>query len=198
MQLVINSDVCTAHGLRLEDFMLLYCIKQGLLHTEIMQDLQKEGHVVLLGNMVPYNIKNYRLTAKGNKVVEDILNSSIVTEVKTSTSRFDNLATQMCNLFPQGKMPNTKFSWQGSPGVIAIRLKSFVRKFGDFSDEQFLNATKRYVQDYAKQNYQYMQLLKYFIWKDDAVKGMDSQLLTYIQHPEMGTEDTDIGNATLV
>lgn len=198
MQLVIDPKFCESQGITMAEFIILYGFKHNLIRMDFLRKQISDGNLIVLGNQIPVTIDKVCLTKKGEERINSILEKLSISETQVNKSRLEHLAEGMCALFPEGKMPGTKYSWQGGPALIALRLKSFIKKFGDFTDEQFLDATRRYVADYAKQNYQYMQLLKYFIWKDDDVKGLDSQLLTYIVHPEMGTEDTDIGNATLV
>jgi hypothetical protein len=74
-------------------------------------------------------------------------------------------------------------------------LKKFVLKYGNYSDEEIIAATKKYVDSFGG-NYMYMQLLKYFIWKN-KVSGAElidgrlvgevekqSQLAAYIEDKE--------------
>jgi hypothetical protein len=68
-------------------------------------------------------------------------------------------------------------------------------KYGDYPDEDIINATKKYVNSFNG-NYQYMQLLKYFIWKNKVTGGelidgrvvgeveKQSQLAAYIEDTE--------------
>ena len=76
------------------------------------------------------------------------------------------------------------------------RLSKFFLKYGNnHTDEEIINATKRYV-DSFNGNYQYMQLLKYFIWKnkvtgEEVVRGRivgeverQSQLAAWLEDKE--------------
>ena len=88
-------------------------------------------------------------------------------------------------MYPNGKKGGTQYYWRDSTNVIAKKLKAVIKKYGDcFTDEQAIDATKRYVASFNG-NYQFMQLLKYFICKN-VVKGGEveeqSQLLSYIEN----------------
>lgn len=66
------------------------------------------------------------------------------------------------------------------------RLKLFFKKYGnEYTDEQIIQATKKYVEGFNG-NYTYMRLLKYFIFKEKVgasgeVEG-DSELISYIEN----------------
>ena len=75
-------------------------------------------------------------------------------------------------------------------------------KYGEYSDEQIIQATKAYV-DSFNGNYTYMQLLKYFIWKnkvtgEEVVRGRivgevekQSQLAAWIEDAPEKTVNND-------
>ena len=113
-----------------------------------------------------------------------------------SEERLKTLANSLRELFPAGKKPGYAYLWRDSESCIVDRLKKFFLKYGDnHTDEEIIDATKRYV-DSFNGNYQYMQLLKYFIWKnkvtgEEVVRGRivgeverQSQLAAWL-------EDTD-------
>ena len=45
-----------------------------------------------------------------------------------------------------------------------------------YTDEQIINATQKYINSFNG-NYAYLKLLKYFIWKDERLKGESVQSL---------------------
>ncbi len=94
------------------------------------------------------------------------------------------LAQELKKIFPKGsKVPGHQ--WTEGIKLIILRLKIFFKKYGIYSNEEIINATKAYVESYNG-NYQYMQTLKYFIFKDvrgeSGVVEPKSQLLTYIEN----------------
>ena len=70
--------------------------------------------------------------------------------------------------------------------MIVRRLKLFFKKYENtYTDEQIIQATEKYVQGFNG-NYQYMRLLKYFIFREKVgaageVEG-DSELISYIEN----------------
>ena len=84
--------------------------------------------------------------------------------------------------------------WRDSKSIIAKRLKSLVSRYKvEFTDEQAIKATERYVKSFNG-NYQFMQLLKYFISKTIIVDGRTeevSQLLSYIENEDSENINND-------
>lgn len=111
---------------------------------------------------------------------------------KVNDDRFSILADKLRELYPTGRKSGTQLQWRDSSRAIALRLKAFVKRFKvDFTDEQYIDATKRYIGSFNG-NYQYMQVLKYFIMKSVLEDGMtvtNSQLLSYIQNEEADVTD---------
>lgn len=104
---------------------------------------------------------------------------------RDNDDRFNNLADKLRELFPTGRKPGTQLQWRDSTKVIAQRLKAFVKKFDvEFTDEQAIEATKKYISGFNG-NYQFMQVLKYFIMKagkEDGTSIINSQLLSYMEN----------------
>ena len=109
---------------------------------------------------------------------------------ESNDNRFTKLADKLRELYPTGRKSGTQLQWRDSTAVIAKRLKAFVKRFEvDFSDEQYIDATRRYIESFNG-SYQFMQVLKYFIMKSGVEDGMtitNSQLLSFIQNTEADT-----------
>lgn len=109
---------------------------------------------------------------------------------ESNDNRFTLLADKLRELYPTGRKSGTQLQWRDSTAVIAKRLKAFVKRFEvDFSDEQYIDATRRYIESFNG-SYQFMQVLKYFIMKSGVEDGMtitNSQLLSFIQNTETDT-----------
>lgn len=119
---------------------------------------------------------------------------------KDNDDRFNNLADKLRELFPTGRKPGTQLQWRDSTKVIAQRLKAFVKKFNvEFTDEQAIEATKKYISGFNG-NYQFMQVLKYFIMKADKEDGtsiINSQLLSYMENAGQEEDLSDDWATTL-
>ena len=146
---------------------------KGLIFTESMKD------------GFPYDVRS---TKDSEELVEGAY-ADMEISGRANDNRFSILADKLRELYPTGRKGGTQLQWRDSTAVIAKRLKAFVKRFEvDFTDEEYIAATKRYIQTFNG-NYQYMQVLKYFIMKSGVEDGLsitNSQLLSYLQN-----EDTD-------
>lgn len=119
---------------------------------------------------------------------------------KGDDDRFNNLADKLRELFPTGRKPGTQLQWRDSTKIIAQRLKIFVKKFDvKFTDEQAIEATKKYISGFNG-NYQFMQVLKYFIMKagkEDGTSVVNSQLLSYMENTDCTDNFSDDWTSTL-
>jgi hypothetical protein len=133
---------------------------------------------------------NARLTQSGVDLIESIFLNSEFRTPECAEDRYDKLAKKMQELFPEGKKPGTKLMWRDSQAMIAKKLKALVKKYGvKFTDEEALDATKKYVNSFNG-DYQFMQVLKYFISKRNQLTGEEtSQFLSYIENA--GQEDVN-------
>ena len=185
-KITFDIDVCEKEGLTTNEF--LYLI--SLYFNEPLQCI-KEFKSLVQKCLVTYwgydenNPEKVELTREGVQKVESVILNSEFKEGTKQGDRLTNLAKQLQELYPNGKKGGTQYYWRDSTNVIAKKLKAVIKKYGDcFTDEQAIDATKRYVASFNG-NYQFMQLLKYFICKN-VVKGGEveeqSQLLSYIEN----------------
>ena len=194
MKYVIDEDVCNRHGISLEGFLYLLTLT---LNKPITQDTIKEvwslGAIVV--NKTDGNkILSASLDKTGETIVTEILEDSTTINSSNDTDRFLELAEKLIELYPKGKKPGTAYMWRDSKVVIAKRLKSLCnRTNATFTNDQAINATKRYVESFNG-NYTNMQLLKYFISKRQVIEGNIeevSQLLSYIENEDSEQLDRD-------
>jgi len=109
---------------------------------------------------------------------------------KDSSRDFDKLAEQMIQVYHEagckGKYPyapNTH--WTCSVQIISNRLQSPRINLASYSDEQIIEATKKYIDVPIKD---YKRTLLYFIWKNDN-NELKSDLLTYLDNND--SDDTN-------
>lgn len=185
MKLVVDSEVCESKGLTLEEFIVLYLNSKNV-------DISKTINSIIEKKVAGKDLFNPNavvLSSNSRKLLEEIILDSDKTVAKNN-KRLENLAEKLRELYPEGKKQGTQYYWRDSNSVIVKKLKALIKKYGDcFTDEQAINATRKYVASFNG-NYQFMQLLKYFISKN-VVKGGEveetSQLLSYIENA--GQED---------
>lgn len=115
----------------------------------------------------------------------DTLSGKGATRVKMTTVEsaqvlepdFTENVTAYRELFPIGMLPTGAASRSSVP-ELASRFTKFFRVFPEISWEMILTATKRYVDKYAEQNYEFMKNSSYFILKADNSSGTCYELAT--------------------
>jgi hypothetical protein len=120
------------------------------------------------------------------------------TQKKDEEKRLLNLAEKLRKCFPEGKMPGTAYYYRCNNREVFLKLKKFFTQYGDYTDEEIVDATKRFVASYQG-NYRYLPLAKYFISKNKTITDEDgknhitevSLLATYLENKEEG----DINNS---
>ena len=85
---------------------------------------------------------------------------------------------------------SNEFKRENNYFFIRKKLQSFFLRYPDYTDEQVITATQKYVNS-MNGNYTYLKLLKYFIWKSEVKDGEKigtSILSEYIENE--GQEDS--------
>lgn len=161
-----------------------------LISSNTFQDVCARGLIEFDGFDLKREPINARLTQTGVDLIESIFLNSEFRLPNSEEDRFDKLAKKMQEVFPEGRKPGTKLMWRDSQPIIAKRLKAIVKKYkAVFTDEQAIEATKKYVESFNG-DYQFMQVLKYFISKRNLTTGDEtSQFLSYIENA--GHEDVN-------
>ena len=154
-----------------------------LISSNTFQDVCARGLIEFDGFDLKREPINAKLTQTGVDLIESIFLSSEFHLPNSEEDRFDKLAKKMQEVFPEGRKPGTKLMWRDSQPIIAKRLKAIVKKYkAVFTDEQAIEATKKYVESFNG-DYQFMQVLKYFISKRNLTTGDEtSQFLSYIEN----------------
>lgn len=177
MKLVIDEAVCSNFDVTLEEVLVSLLLKFKVNNHKILQDLYEKGYVVdgVDGN--------YKLS----KYFEDRVTQILLASDKEvpSDERCENLAVQMRALYPRGNS-SSGYPWRGNLRDLTKRLKKFFKLYGNWTDEEIIDATQRYISHYNG-DYTYMRILKYFILKSD--KGEEgSDLATWLEN------DTEVNN----
>ena len=168
IKITIDENTCLKHKMTLQEFLIALAIRSGGFENCIENLIKRE---VLVDD------KEYLVTQHWSDVIDEILADSAGEQ---DEKRLENLAKQMRELYPEGRMIDkrtgqlTSYYFRSNPKEIAHKLKTFFMRYGNFSDEDILDAERRYVASY-RGNYQQrgFRLLKYFIFKDDVKQGPD-------------------------
>ena len=194
MKITIDEKVCTKYKITPVEVLFALAIRASesphgeLLNMENREILVKDRGV-------------YKVTQHWSDVLDEILSDSSGSVTKTDEELLE-LAKQMRELYPQGKMKDrygrlTPYYYRCNNSEVVKKLKKFFTVFGNVSDDEILDATKRYVASFQG-NYTGMRLIKYFILKDDVRPTEDgnhveqiSDLATFLENKE---EDEEVNN----
>lgn len=186
--LALEEKACLKHKLLLEEALVALMFRQVSNPKALVDNLLNREVLILKDG-------KYSVTQHWSKELDAILAES---SKEQSEERLRNLAIEMRKLYPEGRMLDkrtgtlTTYYFKCNVSEVAKKLKTFFARYGDFSDEEILDATKRYVASYNG-NYQTrgFRLIKYFIFKDDVKQGPDgnyveplSPLLDFLENKE--------------
>lgn len=179
-----------------EELTVLYLIKDNTLDKTI-ESLKKKEWIYkpsnMIGYYVPEDIKNLLEVNKASATRSRIPVAEDTPEVKEDKAFYFALAAKLQEIYPPGKKPETNYLWRCTKAEVAIKLKTLKVKYGySFTEEQAIEATKKYVESFKMSgNYKNMRLLKYFILKTKPDAGgnleISSEFMSLIENA--GQED---------
>ena len=165
MKITIDEEVCKKHNLSIEETI-------GLLFVRLTHNAHKEIDKFINDEKVVNDILTNEIviTSRWNDEVDSVILES--DKSLPSTEDLAKLASQMRELFPKGFKIGSA-AWRGNIRELTLRLQKFYELYGNnYSPEQILDATKRYV-NHFNGDYTKMRILKYFILKHDPQMGED-------------------------
>lgn len=161
MKITIDEDACKKVKLSLPEVLMITLIKTGVNIETLLKQMKEKQILVeehtLLGT-------NLLVTQRWS----DLSDKALLSADKSvpDNKRLENLAKSLMEVFPAGKKEGTSQYWKGNLRDNTLRLAKFFKLYGDkYTDEQLIEAAKNYVSSHNGK-YQYMRVLKYFIWKD--------------------------------
>ena len=192
MKITIDEEQCRNKNIPLDVLLYLISMKLGYpINQETFKKAWENGYIICHESDYRGNIIKAEICKEGLHFIDENLGDA---SIEDKGDRFTNLATKLIELYPKGKKDGTSYMWRDSKSIIAKRLKSLVSRYKvEFTDEQAIKATERYVKSFNG-NYQFMQLLKYFISKTIIVDGRTeevSQLLSYIENEDSENINND-------
>lgn len=174
MKYTIDTGIAGKNNLSACEVFLSMAIKLNPDLNSVVSGLKDKGYITEFE-------KEYFLSNKCNSIMIDILLDSETT--KEQETRLLNIAKQLIKLYPVGIKPGTNYQWRGSEAFIVKRLKMLEKVYGlKLEENACIDATKRYIASFNG-DLSYMQLLKYFIIKDD-----ESQLASFLENTEGETK----------
>lgn len=161
MKITIDEDACKKVKLSLPEVLMIILVKTGVNIETLLKQMKEKQILVeehtLLGT-------NLLVTQRWS----DLSDKALLSADKSvpDNKRLENLAKSLMEVFPAGKKEGTSQYWKGNLRDNTLRLAKFFKLYGDkYTDEQMIEAAKNYVSSHNGK-YQYMRVLKYFIWKD--------------------------------
>ena len=174
MKIEVSDEICKKYNLSITEALVLIGLKYS--SQEVFQKLNKERFLLDWGSSIFEEETKYKLSRKANEVLSCILAESTDVVAKRTTN-IEELADKLRDIYPSGKIYNTNYYYRCNRQDIINKLKTFFKMYGTkYTDEQIINATQKYVNSFNG-NYAYLKLLKYFIWKDERLKGESVQSL---------------------
>lgn len=187
MNININEKVCEENNLSVPKALALAAIQYSAPND--YEELIKEGLITKCNGSIFEPERRYSLMNKAEDLLTKIIINSDSNVTKRSTN-IEELADKLREIYPSGKIPNTNYYYKCNRQDIINKLKTFFKMYGTkYTDEQIINATQKYISSFNG-NYAYLKLLKYFIWKDERLKGesVQSLLADFIENEN--SEDT--------
>lgn len=177
----INSDVIRQNNLTVNEFLILLVKANGIRINEIDSLVEK----CLL-------FKDGSLTKEGIELFDKVIFES--SNDLPKQDEVELIAEAMKDIYPTGKKPGTSYYWTDSVKLISRRLLAFFKKYGQYSKDDILEATRAYVKKFEYDpDRRLMRLLKYFIYKEgrdsDGTTTYDSELLNIMEHK--GEQDNE-------
>ena len=193
---LVKQEQCEKHNISVGAVYYLISLYEGSpVNAQIFEELSKTGYLNYKGIDENGFLISPSITERGVHLITDIFVDAEFSIL--DLKRYENIAEKMRELFPKGKKEGTNHMWRDSVPIIARRLKLLFKKYGQlYTEKEILDATKRYV-DSFNGNYQYMQLLKYFISKqkiEDGCTTEESQLLSYLNNEDCVNTNTEDWN----
>lgn len=187
----LTDVACRKHNLLLSEGIALLAISTTT--DDTYKSLVDKGLITKANGTMQSLNRKYSATERGIVLADELVADS----EKNITAKEDNikeLADKLRSIYPEGKMEGTSYYYRCNKADIIRKLKSFFRRYGEYTPEQIIEATQRYISSFNG-NYTYLRLLKYFIWKDENKDGETlqvSQLADWIENKnETNANNTD-------
>lgn len=161
MKLTIDEDACKKVNLSLPEVLMITLVKTGVNIEALVKQMKEKQILVEEHTLLGINLL---VTQRWS----DLSDKALLSADKSvpDNKRLETLAKALMEVFPAGKKEGTSQYWKGNLRDNTLRLAKFFKLYGDkYTDEQLIEAAKNYVSSHNGR-YQYMRVLKYFIWKD--------------------------------
>ena len=177
MRLTIDSKTCKDNNITLDEFLVLYLNARGAHIKNLMESIIQKG----IAGRDLFNENALVLSNNAKSFVERIIADSNF-NVQSNMERIKELAKTLQSIYIPGKKPGTQDYFRCTSTQVIDKLKKFFMEHSEYTDEQIIEATKKYISSFNG-DYTYAQLLKYFIGKQTE-DGKGSRLLMYLENAD--------------
>ena len=198
MKICLTKEAIEKAGLTVGEVLYMLLLSNNVNSHEVIETLLRRGFIGKKYNDL-FNHDGFFLTNGAKAILEGIIVES--DSHQEPVEEMELLATRLKEVFPKGKKDGTNLYWTDGVALIIRRLKLFFKKYGNsYTPDQIIDAATRYVKGFNGQ-YRYMQLLKYFIFKEkigaaNEVEG-ESQLMNFVENGSQENEIKDDWTSTL-
>lgn len=164
----IDEAKCLKLGLTLQETLIAIAISMGK-YKETVTNMLNRGIITL------------DLFKQGSPDITSKWKGKVDSFLASDEQRLETLALKVQDCFPKQKLMyangrESPFYFRCNKTEIKNKLKKFLDIYGEVSDDDIIDATKRYVDTYAPKGYVGMRLAKYFILKDDKRLTVDDEV----------------------
>jgi hypothetical protein len=164
----IDEAKCLKLGLTLQETLIAIAISMGK-YKETATNMLNRGIITL------------DLFKQGSPDITSKWKSKVSSFLASDEQRLETLALKVQDCFPKQKLMyangrESPFYFRCNKTEIKNKLKKFLDIYGEVSDDDIIDATKRYVDTYAPKGYVGMRLAKYFILKNDKRLTADDEV----------------------
>lgn len=181
MKITIDGKKCIKHKMTLTECLLSLAVRTCQNIDEILANMLRREILVNKEG-------KYLITQHWSDVLDEILAES--GGCTMSDEELKVLAKKMIDAYPHGAMiikgEPTTYYFQCNNYEVRAKLKSFFARYGEYPEEEILDAERRYVARW-KGNYQQtgFRQLKYFIFRKDKDTGeITSPLLDFLENKD--------------
>lgn len=174
MKITIDEDVCTKLHMSISELLMVLLLKTGANIQDLLEKMKEKKMLIEVNTLMGNSLL---ISQKWSEQCDRIL----LTSDKSIPNKdaLEKLAHDLQKVFPTGKKEGTCHYWKGNVREITLRLGKFFKLYGNkYTNDQILDAAQRYISSFNGR-YQYMRILKYFIWKED--KKIDSEGNGYVE-----------------
>ena len=134
-----------------------------------------------------------KITESGYEIINTLekyySSSKRKSDKKVMGNEFESMITKYRELFPKKKLPSGKLA-RNNVKTLTDNFKWFFSTY-DYTWEEIIKATERYIKEYREKDWQYMKTSQYFISKQDKHKVKVSELADYCDMIRDGIKISD-------